>query len=132
MPERVFTPEQANALLPELRRLLADLIEHRRALADARRRRRDLAAKVAGNGGGLDPAAVADLDERVAAALQGVARSVNAVHALGVQVKDADEGLVDFPAERRGEPVYLCWRLGEDEVAYWHDLDSGYVGRQPL
>src|SRR5581483_7805155 len=50
----------------------------------------------------------------------------------GVQVKDVDEGLVDFPALRRGETVLLCWRLGEDEVSYWHTLEAGFAGRRPL
>jgi hypothetical protein len=49
-----------------------------------------------------------------------------------VVVRDPSTGLVDFPAERDGEPVYLCWRLGEDEVAHWHDRDSGFSSRQPL
>jgi len=58
---------------------------------------------------------------------------LRAVYAeLGVEVKDLDEGLVDFPALRRGETVLLCWRLGEDDVGYWHTVQEGFAGRRPL
>lgn len=132
MPERLFTPEEANALLPEIRALIERLVEHRRALREAREQRRAVATTVAGNGGGIDPHELTELDERVAAELRRVARCVNAVHAYGIQVKDADVGLVDFPARRGGDLVYLCWRLGEDEVGFWHGLDEGFAGRKPL
>jgi hypothetical protein len=61
-----------------------------------------------------------------------LSRVVAEIGGLGVVVRDPSTGLVDFPAERDGEPVYLCWRLGEDEVAHWHDRDSGFSGRKPL
>ena len=57
---------------------------------------------------------------------------MNAIHTQGAIVKDLDEGLVDFPAVRDGEEILLCWRLGEEEVAYWHGLEEGFAGRQPL
>ena len=58
--------------------------------------------------------------------------AIGEVQAMGVLVKDLDTGLVDFPATRDGEDILLCWQLGEDEVAYWHGLEDGYAGRQPL
>jgi hypothetical protein len=67
--------------------------------------------------------------ERVAGEL---AATIDEVTELGVQVKDVEEGLVDFPALRRGETVLLCWKLGEDEIRYWHTLDGGFAGRQEL
>lgn len=132
MPERVFTVEEANALLEEIRPLAQELVDRRRALAEARSARRRIAAQVAGNGGGIDPRAAAELDERVAEELKGLARCVNAIHGLGAVVKDPDEGLVDFPALRGDEPVYLCWRLGEDRIEFWHGVDEGFAGRKPL
>jgi hypothetical protein len=132
VPERVFTLEEANALLEQVRPLVQELVEHRRALAAARSARRRLAAQVAGNGGGFDPRAAAELDERVAEELKALARCVNAIHGLGALVKDPDEGLVDFPARRGDEHVYLCWRLGEDEIEFWHGVDEGFAGRKPL
>ena len=61
-----------------------------------------------------------------------LAAIVDELQELGVQVKDLDSGLVDFPSSRDGEQVLLCWRLGEDEIAFWHGLDDGFAGRQPL
>jgi hypothetical protein len=132
VPERVFTVEEANALLGEIRPLAQELVDRRRALGEARSARRRIAAQVAGNGGGIDPRAAAELDERVAEELKGLARCVNAIHGLGAIVKDPDEGLVDFPALRGGENVYLCWRLGEDRIEFWHGVDEGFAGRKPL
>jgi hypothetical protein len=130
--ERVFTVDEANALLVEVRPLAEQLIAHRRALVAARSKRRRIAAQIAGNGGGLDAGRVVALEERVAHELREVARCVNAIHGLGVIVKDPDEGLVDFPSERLGQPVYLCWRVGEDEIGFWHGVDEGFAGRKPL
>jgi hypothetical protein len=132
VPERVFTLEEANALLEVIRPLAQELVDRRRALSEARSARRRLAAQVAGNGGGIDLRAAAELDERVAEELKGLARCVNAIHGLGAVVKDPDEGLVDFPALRGDEPVYLCWRLGEDRIEFWHGVDEGFAGRKPL
>jgi hypothetical protein len=61
-----------------------------------------------------------------------LARAVDDIVDLGVEVKDLDEGLVDFPAQRRGETVLLCWQLGEDEIRYWHTPQEGFSGRRPL
>jgi hypothetical protein len=132
VPERVFTLEEANALLEQIRPLAQELVERRRALAQARSARRRIASQIAGNGGGIDPRAAVELDERVAEELKGLARCVNAIHGLGALVKDPDEGLVDFPALRGDEHVYFCWRLGEDEIEYWHGVDEGFAGRKPL
>ena len=61
-----------------------------------------------------------------------LAAAIHAIQALGVLVKDLDSGLVDFPSVRDGEEILLCWRLGEDEVAWYHGPDDGFAGRQPL
>lgn len=132
VPERVFTAEEANSLLGQVRPLVESLVEHRRALARARSMRRRIAAQVAGDGGGIDPRQLVELDERIATELKGVARCANAIHELGAVVKDPDEGIVDFPARRGAEHVFLCWQLGEDEIAYWHGVDEGFAGRKPL
>ena len=57
---------------------------------------------------------------------------MNGIHELGAVVKDLDDGLVDFPARVEGEEAFLCWRLGEEEIGYWHGLDEGFAGRKPL
>jgi hypothetical protein len=132
VPPRFFTVEQANELLASVRPLAERLVEHRRTLRELQEKRDAIATAVAGNGAGVDPQLVADLDERIRDELRGVAQSVNGIHGLGAAVKDPDTGLVDFPAMRQGEEVCLCWRVGEDEIEYWHGLEEGFAGRKPL
>jgi hypothetical protein len=90
-----------------------------------------LQASIAGNGG-IDPEESADAASAVAREAAALAECVDAIHALGVQVKDVDSGLVDFPSLRDGEEVLLCWLLGEDEIRFWHTLDGGFAGRRPV
>ncbi|MEP7334891.1 MAG: DUF2203 domain-containing protein [Actinomycetota bacterium] len=132
MASRHFTREEANALLPQVRPLTERLVEHRASLAAAQLERKQLALQIAGNGGGADLTGAAALDEQIAREHAGVARCVNAIHELGGVVKDADTGLVDFPTQVAGAEAFLCWRLGEDEIAYWHGIDDGFSGRKPL
>ncbi len=61
-----------------------------------------------------------------------MAERLRYLQGIGVQLKDVEQGILDFPTRMHGRDVYLCWRLGEDEVAYWHDIESGYAGRKPL
>jgi hypothetical protein len=130
--ERFFTPEEANDLLPTVKPVAERMVAHRKLLVDALRRRTGLNERIAGNGGGISPQELRKLDESIEREAGEVTRSVEALHALGVVVKDLDDGLVDFPALRGQEEVLLCWRVGEDEVAYWHGLEEGFAGRKPL
>ena len=132
MPPRFFTVDQASEALETVRPLAERLVERRRALRELQRRRGEISAAVAGNGGGVDPQAVAKLDAGIREELRGVAQCVNAIHGAGAVVKDPDTGLVDFPALRHGEEVCLCWRVGEDAIEYWHGLEEGFAGRKPL
>ena len=132
MAERHFTPEEANALLEQVRPLAEALVGHRRALVEAAARRARLSAHIAGNGGDFDPGEVREEADRLEEEAAALARVLERLTSLGVQVKDLDRGLVDFPALHRGEEVLLCWQVGEDEVAYWHGLDEGFAGRKPL
>jgi hypothetical protein len=132
VPQRIFTPEQANALLVEVRPLVARLVEHRVDLLAAQARRAELEANVGGNGGGLDPAVPAAIERAAAAAEEGLRATLDDLQALGVLVKDLDSGLVDFPADRGGELVLLCWQLGEERIDWWHRPQDGFAGRRPL
>ena len=132
MPPRVFTPDEANAALSELRPLVEAMVEGKRALDDAQERRDDIAQRIAGNGGGIPPAELGALEAAVEEAATTLAGTIGEIQALGVLVKDLDSGLVDFPGERDGQDILLCWQLGEDEVAFWHGLEDGYAGRHPL
>ena len=105
---------------------------YRRVLGDALDRRSELGDLTRGNGGGFHPRVPADIDAEVEAAADGIRQAVEELTELGVQVKDLDTGLVDFPALRHGEEVLLCWQLGEDEIGWWHTLDGGFAGRRPL
>jgi hypothetical protein len=131
-PARTFTIEQANAMLPLVRAITGDLSNLAR---DVMQRRHRLSVLTAGrdlkpNDPYSDELAQMEADlERDATRLQ---EYVEELRALGVEPKGAIEGLVDFPCEMEGRLVYLCWRLGENEVLYWHDLESGFGGRQPL
>jgi hypothetical protein len=132
VPPRHFTLEQANAALEEVRPLAERMVAHRREVATLLGRRAGLTTTIAGNGGDLDPGELARVEAEIADEAKGVAQCVNGIHGLGAQVKDADEGLVDFPALREGEEVLLCWKLGEAEVAFWHGLEDGFAGRRPV
>jgi hypothetical protein len=129
---RYFTPDEASAELDEIRPLVEQLVSHRREQQALQAKRAELAVKIAGNGGGIDSQALAELEEAEQRERVGIASCVNAIHGRGAIVKDIDEGLVDFPALRQGEEILLCWRLGEDEVAHWHGLEEGFAGRKQL
>jgi hypothetical protein len=131
MPRR-FTPAEANAELAEIRPLVERLVASRAEQQRLFGERQELAARIAGNGGGIDGSALGELEEAERRERVEIARCVNAIHERGAIVKDLDTGLVDFPALREGEEILLCWRLGEDKVAHWHGLEEGFAGRKRL
>jgi hypothetical protein len=129
---RVFTPEEANEALAEVRPLAERMVQARHSLAAAAGRQRELVIRIAGNGGDLSPGDVRDAAAAVEREVATIAECVAALEAAGVQVKDMDEGLVDFPARHAGRDILLCWKVGEPSVSYWHGLDEGFAGRKPL
>ena len=131
---RLFTQEEANEALTVVRPLVERLVAARRDELAATERVAALQAKVAGNGGSLDPRAARRAVRAQEKAERRLAELVTELDGLGVQVKDLDRGLVDFPAVHpvAGDVVLLCWHLGEDEVAHWHGLEEGYAGRKLL
>ena len=129
---RHFTPEEANAELEQVRPLVEEMVERRRAHVAAIEQQEALEARIKGNGGGIPPAVLADATAAVEREARSLARAVDAIAEHGAEVKDLDEGLIDFPALHRGETVLLCWRLGEDEIRYWHSVEDGFAGRRPV
>ena len=127
-----FTPEEANAALERVRPLAEQMVERRRAMLAAQAREEELGARVAGNGGGIDPGDPARAEAAVEEEAKAIAQLVDEIHSLGAQVKDIDTGLLDFPSLREGEEVLLCWHVGEDEIRYWHGVDEGFAGRKEL
>jgi hypothetical protein len=123
--EKHFTPEEANGLLPELREILTWIKEIRDRLTVDWEQAAPVLRAASQNGGGKEGHAYLTDLQQVNARLRRLSE-------LGVQLKDLDRGLVDFPAWRGDREVFLCWRLGEGEVAYWHDLETGYASRQRL
>jgi hypothetical protein len=129
---RHFTPEEANDALVEVRPLVERMVAHRRAHSEALERQEELEVRIRGNGGGIPPAQLAAAAAEVEREARLLARVIDEIAEHGAEVKDLDEGLIDFPALRRGETVLLCWKLGEDEIRYWHAAEDGFAGRQPL
>ena len=122
--ERHFTRAEANALLPQLTTLLSQLREARDELTDTDAHE-VLSEAAPTNGGG-------EQGRQVGVAFLEVRRLLETLEQAGIVLRDIDRGLIDFPALIDGHEVYLCWELGEDEVAYWHELEGGYGGREPL
>lgn len=122
--ERHFSAEEANSLLPQIEPVLRGLREARDRLTDAELHEA-LATAAPTNGGG-------DAGRKVGEAFLEVRARLSEVSELGLVLRDIDRGLVDFPTIVDGREAYLCWQLDEDEVAFWHDLESGFGGRQPL
>src|SRR5215218_6993260 len=121
-PSRRFTLEQANRSLPLVKRIVADIVTQHTKAAQQREALEGLtAAKELA-------ATQAELDRSVTR-LQDL---VDELSDVGVELKDYEKGLVDFVGRHDGRDVYLCWKLGEDHITHWHELDSGFAGRKPV
>ena len=130
--ERTFTLEEANAAVEELRPTVERMVEHGRRLVDAQRRQTSLVTRIAGNGGDLQPSDLREVAASIQAEADAVAECAEVINAAGAQIKSLEEGLLDFPSLRDGELVLLCWKLGEDDIQYWHGVDEGFAGRKPV
>jgi hypothetical protein len=129
---RVFTLEEANAALVELRPVVERMVEHRKNLTGAQARQAELIARVASNGGDMVPSDLQEVAETIQSEADAISDCAQQINAAGAQVKSLEEGLLDFPAKRGEEDILLCWKLGEDEIGYWHGIDEGFAGRKPL
>lgn len=128
---RYFTREEAEALLPQISVVLRDIQRARAAMKESEEELSALEIRARGNGHGLH--------ERIAKLQQEVRQHVQVLRALateldqfGCELKDPDTGLIDFLCLREGRAVYLCWLLGEERINYWHEIQAGFAGRQPL
>ena len=129
---RTFTPEEANAALAELRPVVERMVQHRRNLVAAQKLQAELVTRIAGNGGDMMPSDLREAAETIQREAVAIAECADLVNAAGAEIKSLEEGLLDFPAKRGDEDVLLCWKLGEDEIGYWHGVDEGFAGRKPL
>ena len=112
--------------MPDIKPKLKELVERKKVVVTlhSELERYDLL--------GFRPAEVAEKAALLDSLVEGMSRKVDELEDLGILVKDLDYGLIDFPAERYGENVFLCWRYGEPEVSYWHEIGEGYESRKAL
>jgi hypothetical protein len=123
--ERIFTLAEANRLLPQLHEHLTAVKQAKAILLRTKDEIKKASAKAQHGGGSF-------AGPHYLSALEQISENLQTVQELGVHVKDLDMGLCDFPHLLNGRVVYLCWKLGEDEIQWWHEINSGYAGRRPL
>ena len=130
---KTFTLDEAQSLLPVLESLLKRAIEGKQAAQEVESGLSDLARRIYVSGGmRVDTSEVARQRGELDAHVQRVRESVAEIDSIGVQVKDMETGLLDFPCRIEDEIVLLCWRMGESTIEYWHPTDSGFKDRQPV
>lgn len=128
----LFTLEQAEALLPQVREELAAMQRCKAQIDGLRGALGHAVEKSTGNGHVKDEEGLAVKRREAESLVEQLNERLGRINAWGVELKSIDEGLLDFPHERDGRVVYLCWRLGEERIGWWHDMDAGVAGRQPL
>jgi len=131
MRPRYFTRDEANALLPRLSDLLLQTQESKSKHDRLEEKVAEYAYRLTSNGH-LIERELNETRQELAQAAAELKTLIERVQELGCEMKDIDQGLVDFRAQRDGREVYLCWKLGEPKIGWWHELDTGFAGRQPL
>ncbi len=130
---RTFTLREAQSMLPILESLLRRSIESKGLIEEIDQEFADLGQRIFLNGGTLvDMRACAARKAERERAIQSAKDTLSEINAIGVQVKDLDIGLLDFPCLMDGEIVLLCWKMGEPTISHWHGTEEGYSGRKPL
>jgi hypothetical protein len=132
MAERSFTPDEANNALEEVRPVAERLVAVRARMRELEHSQGELVTAIAGNGGGYAATDLNAAQTELGSLTEAALACVDKLEELGVVLKDLDLGLLDFPSEREGEEVLLCWHVGEDSVTSWHGLEEGYAGRRPI
>jgi hypothetical protein len=122
---KYFTIAQANEVVHIIRPLMRQLLEMRASIQKKQPEAWPVVEKAAGNGGNKAAS-------KVALEFEKMETLVKAIRGTGALLKDLNSGLVDFLALRDGREVFLCWRYGEDEIQYWHEIEAGYSGRHPI
>jgi hypothetical protein len=124
---KLFTLEEANSLLPSVRRIVKSIQKSHRRLASFNAKSRHAAEGAESGGGGMLEG------QQYAELLINLTMHTEKLETLGIQLKDYRQGLIDFPSMRDGRVVLLCWKADEgDRVEWWHDVEAGFAGRQPL
>ncbi len=130
---KTFTLDEAHSLLPVLEGLLKRALESKQAAEKIEAELSALAQRIYVAGGmHVDVAAVTRQRAEAEAHMERAKESISEIDAIGVQVKDLDTGLLDFPCRLEDDVVLLCWRIGETAIEHWHTMDAGFKGRQPV
>ncbi|HEX4030885.1 MAG TPA: DUF2203 domain-containing protein [Terracidiphilus sp.] len=130
---KTFTLDEAQSLLPVVESLLKRALEDKQSAEEVESEMAGLAQRIYLSGGmRVDATAVAKQRAEMEASLKRVRESIAEIDSIGVQVKDLDGGLLDFPCRVDDQVVLLCWRMGESSIEHWHTLEAGFQGRQPL
>jgi len=130
---KTFTFDEAQALLPILDSLLKRAIEAKQAASDLEDEMADLVRRIFVSGGiHVDIAAAQKRKLALEALVQRAKDAIGEIDSIGVQVKDLDTGLLDFPYVLEGETVLLCWKRGEERIGFWHRVEDGFAGRHPI
>jgi hypothetical protein len=133
MSDRTFTLDEAQSLLPVLESLLRTAIAGKKIMEDFEGEMQSLSHRIFLNGGThVDVVAVARRKAERTKAEQRAKDALAEIDSIGVQVKDIDIGLLDFPCEVEGNIVLLCWRMGEQSITHWHSTEEGFAGRKPI
>ena len=133
MSDRTFTLDEAHSLLPILESLLKQAIDGKKLIEEVDAEFQETAHRVFLNGGTrLDVVQMAQRKAEREKTIRRVKDAVAEIDAIGVQVKDLDIGLLDFPCKVEGEIVLLCWKLGEVGITHWHNTTEGFAGRKPI
>jgi len=133
MADRTFTLDEAQSLLPVLESLLRTAISSKKVIEEAEAEQQALQHRVFLNGGMfLNVVPLARRKAERVKAEQRVKDTLAEIDSIGVQVKDLDIGLLDFPCEVEGQIILLCWKLGEKAITHWHGTTEGFAGRKPI
>lgn len=120
-PVRRFTVEQANKTLPLVKRIVADIVLAHRSYAESQARAEKLIGKEQ-----------VEAQQSAESSLDRLQELVGELTDIGCEIKDYQTGLIDFVARHQERDIYLCWKLGEEQIGYWHELHTGFAGRQPI
>lgn len=125
MPPRYYTLVEARQTLPVVKTLMATIQSARQAILQLRPEAWPAISQAAHNGGSQAAGTMAHHIGRLE-------HAVKTILGMGIQIKDLDHGVIDFLGKRDGRDICLCWRMGEEDIAFWHDMESGFAGRRPI
>jgi hypothetical protein len=126
---RLFSLDEARAALPVVRPILEELAECKRGLELVQAALLEMTPKMRSNGHRLE---ALGLEHQMESMIERLSAGMREIEKLGIELKDIDQGLIDFPSIHRGRVVHLCWRLGEETIDFWHEITTGFAGRRPV